>query len=183
MLVNDLAKQMEIFGVEETIEVLSRIVRVLENIKSREPLPSGLVRSFLQLFEVDSTTGTVQIESISIDSLCLLCRINQAVDLLNLTKDESKSNLSSIEHTILMNHNDSLSELNPAKIVNLVFAFGYQHMQSELLYLLEPHILKQVRDFQPNQLARVCSYYLHIGQGKAFLKHAMIAVALSSDQC
>ena len=53
---------MEMFGIEETIEVLSRLVRVLENIKSHEPLPSGLVRSFVELFKVDADTGVAKIE-------------------------------------------------------------------------------------------------------------------------
>ena len=37
-------------------------------------------------------------------------------------------------------------------------------MQSELLYLLEPHILKQVREFHPNLLAKIVSNYLTVGQ-------------------
>lgn len=115
-------------------------------------------------------------------SLSLLCHFNQALDQLKLTRDESKDNLANIEHAILLNHIDSLQELSPPQIINIVLAFGYHSMQSELLYLLEPHILKQLRDFKTMQLSRVCSTYLQVGQGSDFMKHAITAVALRADE-
>ena len=55
-----------------------------------------------------------------LDDLCKLCQTNGAVEVLGLTKDDVKSHLLSIEHTVLLHHADSLSQLNPGRIANIV---------------------------------------------------------------
>ena len=55
-----------------------------------------------------------------LDDLCKLCQTNGAVEVLGLTKEDVKSHLLSIEHTVLLHHADSLSQLNPGRIANIV---------------------------------------------------------------
>ena len=57
MFTNDIAKIMTKFDVDETIEVLSRTTKVYETLKTRDPLPNGLLTTFAKLFQVDESTG------------------------------------------------------------------------------------------------------------------------------
>ena len=68
-----------------------------------------------------------------------------------------------IEHAILMHHNDRLEVLTQSQIISLVASFGQLRLSSELLYLLEPHILKNLQAYHPNALAKICQAYLFIG--------------------
>ena len=110
MMVNDLAKMHSKYGHElktkQTIEIFSKIIQTLNLLQSNDPIPNSLCIAYKELYEIDKETGVTKIDSIFISDLCQLCRVNDAAELLSLTNDEQKENLASIEHTILLNHND-----------------------------------------------------------------------------
>ena len=76
MLSNDMAKFIDSFDLEEKVEVISRTIRILENLKINDLLSGGLLKAFEDLFKVDKNTGIAEIEKLSIDSLCQVCRFN-----------------------------------------------------------------------------------------------------------
>lgn len=54
---------------------------------------------------------------------------------------------------------------------------------SELLYLLEPHILKYAQEYYPNQLTQILTSYIKLKQGSLiFIKHMMSLIALQGNQ-
>ena len=45
---------------------------------------------------------------------------------------------------LLIERKEDLRLLNPDLLYSLVYAFGKMHHKSEILYLIEPHILKNL---------------------------------------
>ena len=84
-----------------------------------------------------------------------------------------------IEGIILKSHIDELVTLSPNELHNLVFSFKQLRSQSEILYFMEPHILKHIKSFNPNQVARITSSYFMLKQGSIdFLKQMTSVAAL-----
>lgn len=139
-----MAKFIDGFDLEQRVEVLSRTIQIYKRLKVRGSLSGSLVRAYQDLFQVDQQTGANSLEQLSIGSLCELARVNHDYEALNLTRELSQSNLLDIEHTLLMKHIDSFQRLTQVQISMLVHAFAKHGLQSEVLYLLEPHVLKQL---------------------------------------
>lgn len=108
----------------EKLEMFSKVTYVLNTLKSYDALPGALVQSYKELFDVQAEMGSSPIEQASLSQLSKLCRTNLSKELLGLTAEEHESNLLSIEHAILMNHQDGFVDLTMPKISNFVTAFG-----------------------------------------------------------
>jgi hypothetical protein len=70
---------------------------------------------------------------------------------MNLSDDIKSQNLKTIEGIILDRKKD-LRLLSPELIFSLVLAFSNAKLPSELLYLIEPHILVKRNEFAPGLL-------------------------------
>jgi hypothetical protein len=73
----------------------------------------------------------------------VLARINKAGPLLLQSAEESRMNMLRIEE-LLLERKDDLQLLKPDLLYSLVYAFGKMQHKSEILYLIEPHILKNL---------------------------------------
>lgn len=71
--------------------------------------------------------------------------------------------MQNLEEFILVNRMDDLQNLEDHQIFNFVTSFDRLGVQSELLYLLEPHILKHVRGMKPNFIAQTINAYMKLG--------------------
>ena len=80
-------------------------------LKSKNPLPVSMRVEYEQLFETDQRSGQTLVNLLDLNELCTLARSNQANDLLGVSEDNQKEKLRLIEHSILLNHSDSLVEL------------------------------------------------------------------------
>ena len=90
---------------------------------------------------------------------------------MEFTPEQCRDNLKKVEAIILKSHIDEIAKLSPNELHNLVFSFKSLRCQSEILYFMEPHILKHIKSFNPNQIARITSSYFMLKQGSIdFLK-------------
>jgi len=67
-------------------------------------------------------------------------RINRSTTLLKMSDKDRKANLKAIESVLIMRTSD-LKLFNADLLYSLVLAFTHSRLQSEILYLIEPHIL------------------------------------------
>jgi hypothetical protein len=66
-------------------------------------------------------------------------------------------------------------------IYSLVLAFTNSKIKSELLYLIEPHILARRDEFNAGQLVMLCSNYVQLEQGTVeFLKQITTLATLKA---
>lgn len=66
-------------------------------------------------------------------------------------------------------------------IYSLVLAFTNSKIKSELLYLIEPHILARRYEFNAGQLVMLCSNYVQLEQGTVeFLKQITTLATLKA---
>ena len=61
-----------------------------------------------------------------------------------------------------------VSSLSPIQLYRIVFAHSRLNVDSDnLLYLLEPHLLKHLGSYKPSQLNTLFEAYFRLGQGTA----------------
>ena len=70
---------------------------------------------------------------------------------MNLNDEVKSSNLKTIE-IIILDRKKDLRLLSPELLFSLVLAFSNAKLPSELLYLVEPHILAKRNEFAPGLL-------------------------------
>lgn len=58
--------------------------------------------------------------------------------------------------------------------MRLVSEFAWQNLQSELLYLLEPHVLKHLESFTPHAVINLTKGYLKLNQGSSLFLDKMV---------
>ena len=58
--------------------------------------------------------------------------------------------------------------------MRLVEAFVSQNLQSELLYLLEPHVLKHLESFTPHAVIKMTKGYIRLNQGSSLFLDQMV---------
>lgn len=97
--------------------------------------------------------------------------------MLGLSQQNSLGNLKVIENLILKERVDDLQLLSPELIYSTVYAFARAKINSDLLYLLEPHILKNVRKLKPGKVMDIASQYLNLKQGSYEFLQQIVSVA------
>lgn len=69
-------------------------------------------------------------------------QVNRSSFLLKMTEEQKRANLKVIEEVLLGRRSD-LKLLNADLLYSIILAFANSKLQSELLYLIEPHILSR----------------------------------------
>jgi hypothetical protein len=132
-----------------------------------------------------------QIENLpTIDIIKVGAHINSNFKTLELTVEQAKENVQAIEEELVKeSRRADIRLLTANQLFDLVSACFWVHRHNkkteepnELMYLLEPHILKNFQGYTPQKLGKIASYYFACKQGSIDFLRQMIAVsALLSD--
>lgn len=95
----------------------------------------------------------------------LIGRVNLKKDFLRQTDLQTKSNMHLL-CSILLENQDQLAELTSEELYSLVVGHYRTHFKdSELLYLIEPHIMQKLDQFPPGQVIMLTNDFFMLGQG------------------
>lgn len=80
--------------------------------------------------------------------------------------------------------NDKIKDLQPNEIYELLQCFGLVKVtpHNQLLYLLEPHILKYIDEFTPTQIAYMVTYYNTMQRGSVTLLKILLTYAQNESE-
>ena len=89
--------------------------------------------------------------------------VNVSGVALNLNSKDQRTNLELIEEHILERHLEKLVTLAPKHFHMLTKACKVSRYRSELLYLMEPHIISGLRGLSADKALQIASTYLSLG--------------------
>ena len=88
-----------------------------------------------------------------------------------------------IEKTIMTERTVDLKRIRPRELFGIVQCYAQLQRKSDLIYLLEPHVLVNLKAFSASQLALLCNFYFRLEKGSVdFLKQLATMACISASQ-